>query len=430
MLINVPEYIDAILKRLSSLEYKCYLVGGCVRDSLLGLEIKDYDLSTNCSIEELKKIFNDYCIVNTNGEKHNTITLHIDNDNVEISSFKHSDDEENSLWFDLFHRDYTINAMAYDGELIDYYGGLEDLSKKIIKAVGEPQERINEDPLRILRALRFSSKLGYDIEENTKEAIHKNASKLRSVAPERIKKELDGILEGNNVKNILREYNDIIFVIIPELKPTYDFDQKNPYHQNTLYNHIVNVCSNCANDYLIRISALLHDVAKPLCQTIDDDGIGHYYGHPQKGSEMALEILKRLRFSNEEIEKICYLIKNHDSTINSTRKSVRRNFTHTPNQDKILFLKLIELINADRSDHTICELIDVKSIDKIVEEIIKDNDCIKLSDLKINGFDLLDLGFMGRKIGITLNLLLNEVIEGKIPNDKVSLLEYAKGLIK
>lgn len=145
---------------------------------------------------------------------------------------------------------------------------------------------------------------------------------------------------------------------------------------------------------------------------------------------MALEILKRLRFSNEEIEKIYYLIRNHDSTINSNRKSVRRNFSHTPNQDKILFLKLIELINADRSDHTICELIDVKSIDKIVDEIIKDNDCIKLLDLKINGFDLLDLGFIGRKIGITLNLLLNEVIEGKIPNDKVSLLEYAKGLIK
>ena len=288
-LFNVPEYIKAIQERLIKNEYECYLVGGCVRDTLLGLDVKDYDLTTNCDSSTLKSIFADYSIINNNGEKHNTITLHIGDENVEITSYKHNADEENSIDNDLMHRDLTINAMAYSDRIVDLVGGYDDLKNKIIRAPGSPVDRIKEDPLRILRALRFASRLGFEIEEETSIAIHENKELLNNVSSERIKSELDGILAGDNVKKVLNEYKDVIFTIIPELKVTDGFDQKNPYHANTLYEHIVNVCSNvyAKNDasknavILTRTAALLHDIAKPNCFTLDENGIGHFYCHTE-----------------------------------------------------------------------------------------------------------------------------------------------------
>ena len=386
VIMNVPDYIKAIQERLLKSEYECYLVGGCVRDTLLGLEVKDYDLTTNCDSENLKKIFADYNIINNNGEKHNTITLHIEGDNVEITAYKHDEDEENTIENDLLHRDLTINALAYSTELVDVTGGYEDLFNKIIKAPGNPNDRIKEDPLRILRALRFSSKLGFEIEKETSIAIHENKELLNNVSSDRIKSELDGILAGDNVKKVLSEYKDVIFTIIPELKFTDGFDQKNPYHNNSLYNHIVNVCGNVYSKanatvntiVLTRTAALLHDIAKPLCFTLDDNGVGHFYGHAEESSLIAVNILKRLRYSNDEIEKLEYLIRNHDATINLTKKSVRKNFAHTPNQDEELFYMLLELMNADKLDHIQYELIDINTAKSLINEIKADNLCLKL----------------------------------------------------
>ena len=433
-MINVPKYIKAIQERLIKNEYECYLVGGCVRDTLLGIEVKDYDLTTNCDSIMLKSIFADYSIINNNGEKHNTITLHIGDDNVEITTYKHSEDEKATIENDLMHRDLTINAMAYDSKLIDLVGGYADIKNKIIRAPGNPIERIKEDPLRILRALRFSSKLGFEIEEKTSNAIHLSKELLNKVSSERIKVELDEILSGYNVKKVLSEYRDIIFTIIPELKDTYNFDQRSPYHANTLYEHIINVCSNVykKNDIssdkiiLTRMAALLHDVAKPECFTIDDKGIGHFYGHTEKGALLAIDILKRLRYSSDEIEKIEYLIKNHDATINLTIKSIRKNMSHTPNQNEELFYMLLELINADKIDHTQYELIDIVKVKKFIEEIKTEDLCLKITDLKVNGYDILELGFKGKEIGNILNYLLDEVIDERIINDKNILLDVAK----
>lgn len=442
VIMNVPDYIKAIQERLLKSEYECYLVGGCVRDTLLGLEVKDYDLTTNCDSENLKKIFADYNIINNNGEKHNTITLHIEGDNVEITAYKHNEDEENTIENDLLHRDLTINALAYGTELVDVNGGYEDLVNKIIKAPGNPNDRIKEDPLRILRALRFSSKLGFEIDRGTSNAIHMNKELLAMVSPERIKSELDWILAGKNVKKILDEYYDIIFTIIPELKVTYGFDQKNPYHANTLYEHITNVCRNVYTNVdtnnntstsaivLTRTAALLHDLAKPKCFTIDDNGVGHFYGHAEEGALIALEVMKRLRYSNDEIEKIQYLIMKHDATINPTKKSVRKNLSSTPNQDEELFAMLLELINADRLDHTSYELMNIDEIKSIVKQIKEDNECIKLADLSINGYDLIELGLSGKEIGSTLNYLLELVMDDKINNNKEEMLELIKKRIE
>ena len=430
VIFNVPEYIKAIQERLIKNEYECYLVGGCVRDTLLGLDVKDYDLTTNCDSSTLKSIFADYSIINNNGEKHNTITLHIGDDNVEITSYKHNADEENSIDNDLMHRDLTINAMAYSDRIVDLVGGYDDLKNKIIRAPGNPVDRINEDPLRILRALRFSSRLGFEIEEETSIAIHENKELLNNVSSERIKSELDGILAGANVKKVLSEYKDVIFTIIPELKFTDGFDQKNPYHNNSLYNHIVNVCGNVyskanatVNTIVTRTATLLHDIAKPLCFTLDDNGIGHFYGHAEKGALIALEVMKRLRYSNDEIEKIQYLIMKHDATINPTKKSVRKNLSSTPNQDEELFTMLLELINADRLDHTSYELMNIEEIKSIVKHIKEDNECIKLADLSVNGYDLIELGLSGKEIGDALNYLLELVIDDRINNNKEEMLE-------
>ena len=434
VIFNVPEYIKAIQERLIKNEYECYLVGGCVRDTLLGLDVKDYDLTTNCDSSTLKSIFADYSIINNNGEKHNTITLHIGDDNVEITSYKHNADEENSIENDLMHRDLTINAMAYSDRMVDLVGGYDDLKNKIIRAPGNPADRIKEDPLRILRALRFSSRLGFEIEEETSIAIHEYKELLSNVSSERIKSELDGILAGDNVKKVLNEYKDVIFTIIPELKVTDGFDQENPYHNNSLYDHIVNVCGNVYSNanatvntiVLTRTAALLHDIAKPLCFTLDDNDIGHFYGHAEKGASIALEVMKRLRYSNDEIEKIQYLIMKHDATINLTKKSIRKNLSHAPNQNEEIFFMLLELMNADKLDHTSYELIDLDEVKNIVKQIKEDNECLKLADLSVDGYDIMKLGFRGKEVGLVLNHLLEAVIDERIDNEKSELLASAK----
>ena len=426
LIINAPDYVKNVEKRIIENGYLCFLVGGCIRDTLLGKDVKDYDLTTNCQINILLKIFENYHIINKNGEKHNTLTIHIDGFNVEITTFKHEEYEDNSIEVDLTHRDLTINALAYGNKLIDVVGGYYDLKNKIIRAPIDPEKRFQEDPLRILRALRFSSQLGFTIETNTQESIHECMDLLRGVSKERIKKEFEEMLEGANLYNVLNEYYDVLFLIIPELSVTYNFDQKNKYHKNTLYKHIINVCcnidQNAKNKSLIRMAALLHDIAKPKCFTIDKNGNGHFYGHAEAGSIMALDILKRLKYSNSDIEKIIYLIKYHDSTINLNKKSIRKNFSHTPNEDEELFYMLLELMNADKLDHTVCELIDIDRVKAIMDEIKKNDLCLKISDLKVNGNDMMRLGFKGKDIGNALNYLLECVIDEDIVNEKDELI--------
>ena len=427
--LNIPKYIKDIVEELNKYGYECYLVGGCIRDVILNKEIHDYDLATNCTSSIIKDIFKDYKIINNNGEKHNTITLYIEGNNVEITSFKHNDNEKNSIEIDLLHRDLSINSLAYSDHLIDYYNGYNDLINHIIRA-NNPKERFLEDPLRILRALRFSSILGFEIEENTSLMIHKYKDLLKNTSNERIKVELELIISGNNALNIFSTYYDVFFVIIPELKDTYNFNQMNPYHKRDIYNHLINVVNNIHlednyNNIVTRTAGLFHDIGKPQCFSIDENNIGHFYKHSIISKEISFNILKRLKYSNNEINDILFLIQYHDYSIQYTLKSIRRILMKIPKQNERLLYMLIELINADRMDHTEYELIDINKINDIVKDIKELNLCLNVGDLNINGYDLMNLGFKGRKIGETLNYLLNLVIDDRIKNEKEVLIEEA-----
>ncbi len=427
MKINIPNHIKHVMNLVKSYDYEIYLVGGCLRDTLLGKEPKDYDLATNCDINKLKEIFSNFNLINNNGEKHNTITIYNEKSNIEITTFKHDENEANTIEADLGHRDITINALAYaNDELIDFCNSQEDLKNKLIRAVNNPYDRFKEDPLRILRVLRFSSILDFDIDQLTSQAMFDLKDLLLNVSKERIKAELNLILIGKKVKHILKKYSSIFFVIIPELQPCLNFDQKNKYHKNTLYDHIVNVVSNTKENSIVRMAALLHDIAKPKCITIDKNNQGHFYLHPIKSMYMGESILKRLKYSNEEISKINYLVKHHDTTLSTNQKSIRKNYAKTPNLDEELFYSLIDLINADKKDHINGELIDLNKVKYFINKIKEENDCLKISDLAIDGNDLLNLGYKGKEIGDTLSLLLKIVIEEKLENKEDKIIEYLK----
>ncbi|MDE5565591.1 MAG: HD domain-containing protein [Anaeroplasmataceae bacterium] len=427
MHLDIPQYIEEIMQKFYEAGHECFLVGGCVRDSILGMGIKDYDLTTDCDAKTIKNIFKDFSIINNNGEKHNTVTIRYQHENIEVTSYKHNLDEPNTIEIDLAHRDITINAIAYaHGKYVDPYGGIEDLKNKRIRAVGNAQDRILEDPLRILRVLRFSSKLDFDIDLDTSNVVHQEFRKLSKISVERIKTELDKILVGKRVLKILKDYQDVITFVITDLKLCVGFLQHNPYHEHDVYIHICNVCKNVRPNVILRTAALLHDIGKPLCFTLDDKGIGHFYGHAEEGQKIALRILKKLKYSHHEIEQISFLVRYHDAEFSLSRKSIKKWLNKVPNYDEELFYMLLELKNADRLDHTIKAFVDIESIKSIVEEIKMDSECFKLKDLAINGYDLMQLGIKGAQIRLILNALLNDVIEEKVSNNSKNLLDRVK----
>lgn len=423
--LNIPSAVNQVLNTLTNNGYEAYIVGGAIRDTILNKEVNDFDVSTNCNTSKIKELFSDFRQVNNNGEKHNTISIKINNYIIEVTSFKYKEDEENSLINDLKHRDFTINSIAYYEEIIDPYNGFFDINNKIIRALN-PYECFSDDPLRILRAIRFKALYEFSIETNTDNAIHSMYELLNNISKERIKKELDLILTSNIIKDILIEYKDIITFIIKELKPCIGFDQHNKYHKDDVYSHIVEVVSNTRNDPILRMAALLHDIAKPLTFTQDENGVGHFYLHANKGSNMAYDILHSLKYSNNEIEQITYLIKYHDNTINLTKKSITKNLANTPNQNIELFIKLLELKNADSKSHTIINIIDIDNVRNIIDEIINTNQCLKVTDLDVDGFDMKKIGFQNKQIKEVLEYLLNEVIENNIQNYKSALIKEAQ----
>lgn len=428
--MKIPNYVEVILNRLEEFGFEAYIVGGALRNALLGLAPTDYDICTSCDVETMLEIFSDLKIVNNNGQKHNTITINVDGDNVEISSFRHTKTEDCTLKNDLSHRDLTINAMVYrKGELIDLFDGALDLKNEIIRMIESPKKRIKEDPLRILRAIRFRAKYGFSIDAKTKQAILESANLLSKVSSERVRNELNQILVGNGIDKILIEYKVIFASVIKELGPTIGFKQRNPYHKNDIYTHLANTCANIEPNYILRLAAILHDIAKPECFSIDDAGVGHFYKHEVASAKSSVEILKRLKYSNEEIKKIELLILYHDCNIGANKKSVKKMLNRL-NGDVDLFYSLIKLINADRKDHTVSKVIDMNIITNIVDEIKKEDSALTRYDLKINGYDLKGLGLEGIEIGRMLERLLDESFNNIITNERDILINRAKYLIE
>lgn len=437
-LIEMPVGAQRIIQQLALCGYESYIVGGCVRDSLLGIRPSDWDICTAATPEEVKTCFPDKRIIDT-GLKHGTITVIMGGMPYEVTTFRVDGDYSDNrrpdtvtfvrdLRADLARRDFTINAIAYNESrgIVDPYSGIDDLSRGTINCVGNPNDRFNEDALRILRALRFSSTYGFRIGEETTKAIHDNAGLLSRISAERIQAELLKLLKGENVLRVLLDFPDVITTIIPEMTSCVGFDQKNKYHQYTVYDHIAHAVDNYkGNDAIVKVALLLHDIGKPQCYTEDENG-GHFHGHGVPSSEIAAQVLQRLRFDNESQKIITELVLYHDATIDPTPRVIKR-WLNKIGFDQ--FLRLMDVRLADMQAHAINES-RIKRRNEALDlawELVRERQCFTLKDLAINGHDVMSLGVPeGKQVGTILLAALNAVLDGDIPNDKEILLEFAK----
>lgn len=438
-MIKIPSGVKAILDKLHKNGFEAFIIGGCVRDNLRSQAPKDYDITTSALPEEVKSVFSEYRIFET-GIKHGTVTVMVNATPIEITTYRidseYSDNRHpdkitftKTLREDAARRDFTMNAIAYSSEsgLVDYFGGYSDIKNKVIRCVGDPDKRFNEDALRIIRALRFASVLDFKIEENTKRSIFRNKELLTNVSAERIASEFLKLLCGCNAKQIIMEYVDILGVIIPELLPMKGFDQKNFHHIYDVLEHTAVAVENIEPSPTLRLAALFHDIGKPPCFFIGNDGLGHFYGHSRAGADMTNRILERLKFDNATRYLTVTLVKAHDVQIEKTEKSVKRALNkYTPD----VFFKLIKLKRADNSAQNpefFYRKKDYDELESIANKIINEKQCFCMRDLAINGKDLINCGIEpGPKMGKILCHLLDMVISGKLENCKDVLIEYTK----
>lgn len=443
----IPSDAIRVIETINNGGYEAYLVGGCVRDMLMGVEPHDWDICTNATPEETKRVMKEHKIYTfDSGIKHGTITAVINGENYEVTTYRseadysdgrHPDKVEfiTDIHEDLKRRDFTINAMAYNpltNELIDDFNGHLDLKNGIIRAVGNASERFNEDSLRILRALRFAIKYQFNIDEYTSLSMHRQRGLLVNISKERITDEVRKMLtSGKPVKVHFMEYKDIIGTIIPEIIPCFDFNQNNKYHKHDVYEHILYVVDNCkTTKFEIKMAALLHDIGKPKAYIEDMEGWGHFYGHPQISYEMSQGILRDdFRISTEQLERTLELIQYHDMEVASTKASVKRAL----NKHGVDFMyDWFILKQADMDDHIYpnknCHyIIDISGIGARIQQILDEQSCFSLKDLAIGGKDIMTkLGVKpGKHIGIILDTLLEEVIDEKISNESEVLLNRA-----
>ena len=445
--INIPEDVDFIIKTLINNGYDAYVVGGCVRDAVLNIEPKDWDITTSAKPDEIKNCFLNYHLISI-GEKHGTIGVVINKKVYEVTTYRIDGDYNDNrhpdsvvftddLKKDLSRRDFTINAMAYNREkgLVDPFNGETDLKYMALRCVGEPDERFKEDALRILRGLRFASVYNFSIESNTAVSIIRNKKLLNNISMERISSELNGILCGKNVSFILRRYKDIIAVLIPEIVATFDFAQNTPHHNKTVWRHITASVANIEPDALLRMIMLLHDIGKPLALRTDKKGIDHFKGHNHFGAVLAKTALKRLKYPTKFIEDAVTLIEFHDVRFDDSKKQIKHVVNKIGEEN---FRRLIKIQRADvlaQSKYMReAKLKSINTAEILFEEIIKDKECYRIRDLKINGSDLIHLGITdGKSIGVILELLLDNVIDETIENDSIALkikaLEIYKEII-
>ena len=439
--IIIPKSANKILKALKSSGFEGFLVGGCVRDSLMGVVPNDYDITTNATPEQMIDVFKDFKVFKT-GTEHGTVTVVVDGENIEVTTYRidgeyvdnrHPTDVcfTSNIEDDLSRRDFTVNAMAYNEErgLIDLFGGIDDLEKGVIRCVGDPDKRFFEDGLRILRAVRFASKLGFEIEEKTAKSIHKNKHLLKNISVERIFVEFKKTLLGKGVESVLIQFKDVIAQFIPEIKPCFQFDQNTKYHCYDVYTHIVKTVSAISAEENLRLAAFFHDIGKPNVYFTDEKGVGHFYTHNKVSEKMTKEILTRLKSDNATKDYVSTLVYIHDREMATTEKSVKRFLSK---YSKELFFDLLKIKRADASSHA-KEYRDreeyISSLLQIFEKIERENQCFSLKDLKLNGNDLIELGIKpSKEIGVILNKLLLSVIDEKVENEKQKLIDYLKVL--
>lgn len=437
-MIKLDDGAAAVIRRLGEKGYKAYAVGGCVRDLLEGKTPHDYDIATSASPEEVIGVFDGETIVPT-GLKHGTVTLVKDKIPYEITTFRKDGDyadgrRPESVEFvrdiesDLSRRDFTVNAMAYndaDG-LIDPFGGERDIKNKILRCVGDPDRRFDEDALRILRLVRFCATLGFTADGRTAVAADRKAGRLNAVSAERVFEEIDKLLQGDYAVGALLKFRRIMFAVIPELAPCDGFRQRTPWHRYDVYGHIARSVGYARKDPAERWCMLLHDVAKPDTFSFSD-GKGHFYGHARVSAEKCAEIFNRLKFPSALKKETLFLIENHGYPLKNDERAIKRAMNKFGDK---AFFKILDVHMADNLAQGTAlsenERKTVEQVRKTALRIIGRGDCYSLKTLGIDGEDLVKIGFKGEEVGETLNKLLRDVIDGRLPNNRDAL--YGKSV--
>lgn len=415
--------------------HEAYLVGGCVRDMLLGAAPNDWDICTSATPDAVRRVFEGHRIIDT-GARHGTITVKSGDMFIEVTTFRadgtYSDNRRpdsvsfvRSIEDDLRRRDFTVNAMArsLSGEIIDVSGGMEDLADGIIRCVGRPETRFGEDALRIVRAMRFASKLCFRIEPDTSRAMERCRALLRSVAPERLSAELGGLIMGKGAADVLRGNAPVAAEVIPEIADMIGFEQHNPYHDKTVWEHTLAALDAAPFDLDVRLALLLHDIAKPRCYT-NANGIGRFHGHPAQGAKMAGEILRRLRFTGARVRAVTQLIYHHDDRLRADEAALKR---WLGKLGEAQLRRLIAVQLADTRGHSPYgrddRLRELGAVQETVDKLAALRPCVTVGALAVNGRDLMEAGFkQGPEIGAALQKLLDLVIDGEIQNERGELL--------
>ena len=437
--MKLPAYVLRAIDRLEKNGFEAYVVGGAVRDELLGRRPHDYDICTDALVEQMTEIFSDFTLVKS-GARFGTLRVIINSNSLEITTYRSDGDYLDhrrpgsvefgkSLKEDLARRDFTINAIAYNPKTgyVDYNNGQADLQSRVVRCVGEPSKRFSEDALRILRAVRFAAKLEFTVDARTEIAALDNKELLKNLSAERVRDELSGFIVCKNAGVLLLRYRELFFQIIPELAPCDGFDQHNPNHNHDVLGHIAETVNRIGPELVLRLAALLHDIGKPPCFTMDN-GRGRFFGHMEVSAEMARGIMTRLHYSAKLIDTVCILVENHDKPYYNTPQSARRWLNRMGSKNVLYLVKLkkADCLAHDPSYHN--RLYRIASFRRAVTEALQRNDCYSLSRLAVGGRDINSaLGLEpGRYTGEILEHLLNLIIEGEADNNKQELMALAK----
>lgn len=440
--MTLPADVEKIISTLEASGHEAYAVGGCVRDCILSKTPHDWDITTSAQPKEVKGLFKKTF---DTGIEHGTVTVLIGKTGYEVTTYRIDGKYEDgrhpsevvftaSLEEDLKRRDFTINAMAYNPTrgLVDLFGGVEDLKKGIIKAVGNPIERFSEDALRMLRALRFAAQLGFDIEPVTYEAIKTLAPSLSKISAERIQVELVKLITSANPGRMLDVYAaGLTAVFMPEFDEMMTTKQNTVHHKYTVGEHSIHAMEAIEPDKTLRLTMLLHDVGKPSCRTTDENGQDHFKGHPGVSADMARTILRRLKFDNDTSTAVVNLVRNHDDRPEVTPRNVRRMAIRVgeENMKALLAVKMADTLA--QSDYQRQEKLEyIEDIRATFLQIQADQNCLKIKDLKINGKDLIAMGLpQSNKIGLILKTLFDEVVDEPEKNHRDYLLMRARELM-
>ena len=436
---DIPGSVKLVLERLEAAGHEAWCVGGCVRDTLLGRTPGDWDVTTSALPEETMAVFGEKAF--PTGLRHGTVTVRSEHQSIEVTTYRLDGDYRDhrrpetvtftrSLEEDLARRDFTVNAMALSlrGELRDPFDGQRDLAAGVLRCVGEADRRFGEDALRILRGLRFSAVLGFALDGDTGESIHRNRALLGEIAVERIQTELWKLLCGQDAAPVLRAYPDVLGVFWPEVLPMVGFDQRNHHHCYDVWEHTLHALASSPPEAEVRCAVLLHDIGKPACFSVDEAGVGHFYGHGAVSRELADQMLRRLKCATAFRETVVRLVDWHDRNIPRTDQSLRRALRALGEEDLRRLIAVKRADNLGQAPAYWDRQQELSRAEEILEEILAADACFSLRQLAVDGREMLRLGLSGPAIGRTLNALLDAVVEGTVPNEAAALAAEARRL--